>query len=118
MGNALNEGSEPLALNVPTSRKSLLPPKIKFNIFVEQANGLLYLTGMSTVNNSKAGERTHKKEDVKVNVSVNCERPKIGDLVSVRNVMCKVTKVLPFGTIEVSAIEQNKAFRVSGLAFI
>ena len=55
---------------------------------------------------------------IKANVTVNCERPKGGDLCTVKGKICKVVKVLPFGTIDVHAIESNKAFRVTGLAFI
>ena len=58
------------------------------------------------------------KTNIKADVAVNCERPKVGDLCTIRGLACKITKVLPFGTIEVEAIEQDKAYRVSGLAFI
>jgi hypothetical protein len=57
-------------------------------------------------------------KQIKADVAVNCERPNVGDLCTVRGLACKIVKVHPFGTIDVHAIEQNKAFRVTGLAFI
>jgi hypothetical protein len=61
---------------------------------------------------------TDKAEQIKANATINSERPKVGDLCTVRGLSCKIVKVHPFGTIDVHAIEKNKAFRVSGLAFI
>lgn len=67
---------------------------------------------------SNAYMTKNTKQQIKADVSINCERPNVGDLCVVRGLMCKITKVLPFGTIDVEAIEENKAYRVSGLAFI
>ncbi len=60
-------------------------------------------------------------DSLKADVSVNCERPKIGDLCTVRNLACKIVAVRDFGTIDVESIDGrnlNAAFRVTGLAFI
>ncbi len=58
------------------------------------------------------------KQTIKANIAVNSTRPNVGDLIVVRDLMCKVTKVYPFGTLDASAIEENQAFRVTGLAFL
>lgn len=44
-------------------------------------------------------------------------KPEIGQLVTVRGVRCRITAVLPLGTIEVEALDGSKAFRLSGLSF-
>jgi hypothetical protein len=62
-----------------------------------------------------------KTQQIKSEVAVNCERPKIGDLCTVRNLACKIVAVRDFGTIDVESIDErnlNAAFRVTGLAFI
>lgn len=44
-------------------------------------------------------------------------RPVIGQIVTVRGLECRITKVLPFGTIECESISTHHAFRVSGCMF-
>ena len=41
--------------------------------------------------------------------------PQIGDILTVRGLLCRVYKVWPFGTVDVLTLDGNKAFRVSGL---
>ena len=75
---------------------------------------------MNTDKEAVTGART-VAHAIRADVALNCERPNIGDLCTVRGLMCKVTKVFPFGTIEVISIDEhntNKAYRVSGLAFL
>jgi hypothetical protein len=43
--------------------------------------------------------------------------PKIGQLVTVRGVKCRIFKIREFGTIDVESICGNYAFRLSGLNF-
>lgn len=40
--------------------------------------------------------------------------PKVGDAITVRGVECRVSKVLPFGTIDVVSLCGRYAWRVSG----
>lgn len=44
--------------------------------------------------------------------------PKIGEIVKVYNVDCKVTKVYPFGTMDVLSLDNKRVYRVTGLAWI
>ncbi len=60
-------------------------------------------------------------QTIKAEVAVNCDRPKVGQLCTVRNLMCRITAVRDFGTIDVESIDErnlNAAFRVTGLAFL
>lgn len=43
-------------------------------------------------------------------------KPQVGQTMIVRSHVCKITKVLPLGTVEV--LDGDKAYRVSGLNFI
>ncbi len=43
--------------------------------------------------------------------------PKVGMLVTVRGVKCRIFKVRPFGTIDVESLCGKYAWRVSGLNF-
>lgn len=44
--------------------------------------------------------------------------PYLGQPVTVRNIPCVITKILPFGTIEAEALNGPQAFRISGLSFM
>ena len=44
-------------------------------------------------------------------------KPIIGQLITVRNVLCRIVKIRPFGTLDVVSVSGNLAFRVSGLSF-
>ena len=43
--------------------------------------------------------------------------PKIGQTYIVRGIKCEIVRILPFGTIDVVALDGSGAWRVSGLAF-
>lgn len=44
--------------------------------------------------------------------------PKVGDRIVVRGVECRVYRILPFGTMDVEAMDgSGRRWRVSGLAF-
>ena len=45
-------------------------------------------------------------------------RPAIGQQMTVRGIVCQITCVLPAGTVEVTSLCGNYAFRVSGLSFV
>ena len=38
-----------------------------------------------------------------------------GDIMVVRGVRCRVTRVLPLGTVDVEAVDRSRAYRVTGL---
>lgn len=43
-------------------------------------------------------------------------KPQIGQLVTVRGVACRITAILPAGTVEVEAVDgSGRCWRVSGL---
>jgi hypothetical protein len=43
---------------------------------------------------------------------------KVGQPMTVRGVACRVTKILPAGTVEVEAVDGSGAWRVSGLGVL
>jgi hypothetical protein len=43
--------------------------------------------------------------------------PKVGQVITVHGVPCRIFKVRPFGTVDVVALDDSRAFRVSGLGF-
>jgi hypothetical protein len=54
----------------------------------------------------------------KKSYSVTTERPKVGDEMTVWGVACKITKVWPFGTVDVLSLDGKNARRVTGLNFL
>ena len=44
-------------------------------------------------------------------------KPSLNQLITVRGILCRIVKILPFGTLDVVAVNSNHAFRVSGLNF-
>jgi hypothetical protein len=44
-------------------------------------------------------------------------KPELGMIVNVRGVKCRIVAVLPFGTIDVEALDGSGCWRVSGLSF-
>lgn len=46
------------------------------------------------------------------------KKPNVGDVVVVRGVKCRITKVHKFGTIDVQAIDGSGAWRITGLSFL
>lgn len=48
---------------------------------------------------------------------LNTTAPKIGQLVTVRGIACRITVIRPMGTIDVESLCGKYAFRVSGLSF-
>lgn len=51
-------------------------------------------------------------------MKTNTERPAIGQPITVRGIACRITKVRPFGTVDVLSLCGNYAYRVSGLPFV
>jgi hypothetical protein len=45
------------------------------------------------------------------------KKPEVGQTMMVRGVMCRITKVRVFGTVDVVSLCGGFAWRVSGLAF-
>lgn len=45
-------------------------------------------------------------------------KPKVGDETTVRGMRCRITKVWPFGTIDVVSLDGKHAWRVTGLGFL
>ena len=45
------------------------------------------------------------------------KKPYIGQILTVRGVVCRVFKIHPLGTIDVEEIDGPRAFRLSGLPF-
>lgn len=45
------------------------------------------------------------------------ESPKLGDIVTVRGIKCRVFRIHPFGTMDVEALDGSVCFRVTGLNF-
>lgn len=43
--------------------------------------------------------------------------PQVGDIVTVRGHHCVITRILPFGTIEVESLDSDHAWRLSGLSY-
>lgn len=50
--------------------------------------------------------------------NMNSKTPKIGMIVKVRGMDCKIFKIHPLGTIDVVSLDGEKAFRLSGLPFV
>lgn len=48
---------------------------------------------------------------------MNTNKPRIGQTMEVRGVLCRIIKVRPFGTVDVVSLCGRYAFRVSGLSF-
>jgi hypothetical protein len=48
---------------------------------------------------------------------MNTERPKVGKIVILFGKRCRIFKVRPAGTIDVVALDDSGAWRISGLAF-
>jgi hypothetical protein len=46
------------------------------------------------------------------------ERPKKGQTMIVRGVVCRIVKVYPFGTVDVVSEDGHHAWRVTGLGFL
>lgn len=46
------------------------------------------------------------------------QRPKVGAVVVVRGIECRVIKVYPFGTMDVEAVDGSRAYRVTGLGWL
>lgn len=42
-------------------------------------------------------------------------KPKVGQLVTVRGVVCRIVKVRELGTIDVVSLDGSKAWRLTGL---
>lgn len=43
------------------------------------------------------------------------KQPAIGDLVTVRGILCRIFAIHPLGTIDVEAVDGPQAYRVSGI---
>ncbi len=39
----------------------------------------------------------------------------VGNPITVRGIACRITKLLPLGTVEVESLDKTRHFRVSGL---
>lgn len=46
------------------------------------------------------------------------QAPKIGQWMMVRGLRCTITKIHPFGTVDVVSSDGKRAFRVTGLPFV
>jgi len=44
-------------------------------------------------------------------------KPKIGQLITVRGIVCRIAKIHPLGTLDVLEINGPRAFRLTGLSF-
>jgi hypothetical protein len=49
---------------------------------------------------------------------MNATLPKVGQLVKVYGLQCRIFKVRPAGTIDVLSLDGTHAYRVSGLGFV
>lgn len=49
--------------------------------------------------------------------SIGAPPPKVGQLMTVRNVRCRIVKIRPLGTLDLVSLCGNYAYRVSGLPF-
>jgi hypothetical protein len=56
-------------------------------------------------------------ESKKINQSINNMKPKLGQLIKVRGIICHIVKIHPFGTVDVLEVNGSRAFRVTGLSF-
>jgi hypothetical protein len=45
------------------------------------------------------------------------EKPKIGQLITVRGISCRIVKIHPFGTLDAVEVNGSRSFRVTGLSF-
>lgn len=43
--------------------------------------------------------------------------PKVGMLMTVHNITCRIIAVLPMGTVDVVSLDGSKHYRVTGLGF-
>lgn len=43
------------------------------------------------------------------------QAPYIGQPVTIRGIECRIVNILPYGTVEVSSLDDRKHYRVSGL---
>jgi len=43
-------------------------------------------------------------------------KPKLGQLIKVRGIICHIAKIHPFGTVDVLEVNGHRAFRVTGLS--
>lgn len=51
------------------------------------------------------------------NHNMTNEKPKIGQLITVRGISCRIVKIYPFGTLDVVEVNGSRSFRVTGLSF-
>jgi hypothetical protein len=51
------------------------------------------------------------------NTNKTVNKPKIGQLIKVRDIQCRITVIRDFGTLDCEALDGSRAFRVSGLLF-
>jgi hypothetical protein len=63
------------------------------------------------------GLANHQQRTMNEPMKSTNNTPKIGMLVTVRGVQCRIVKVLPMGTIDVVSLDGDHAWRVTGLPF-